>query len=276
MAPPSAEKGTVSYNIRHNHRTRNCWGALVDRGANGGIGGRDMKEISRYQHRTVDLTGLKEHTVRSLGVGTAGAWTRTQAGPVIIICNQYALMPDDKTIHSCAQWEAYGIKVHDKAPSANGGKTPYIETPHGFRIPMCIRNGLPFIQMRPFTTHEFKTLPHIHMTSDVLWNPSVMDYTVSEAWYSGQPAPSGPPMDSPFDVMGEYTEDRGNDADDDEPTTTIPVQRSTLRAYLVDIIHDEIDDYFEYFQVGSSWYKHYDKELTARAHATKRRTSSRR
>ena len=85
MEPPSAEKGTVSYNIRHNHRTLNCWGALVDRVANGGIRGRDMKETSRYQHRTVDLTGLKEHTVRSLGVGTAGAWTRTQAGPVIII-----------------------------------------------------------------------------------------------------------------------------------------------------------------------------------------------
>lgn len=41
-------------------------------------------------------------------------------------------------------------------------------------IPINVVNGLPYIHMHPYTNHEWDTLPHIILMSDVDWDPTVL------------------------------------------------------------------------------------------------------
>ena len=52
---------------------------------------------------------------------TAGAVTRSQCGPTIIIMNQYAYITGGKTIHSSGQREAFKNDVNDKSIKISGG-----------------------------------------------------------------------------------------------------------------------------------------------------------
>ena len=71
---------TVYY---HSHVSKQC-GALVDRGANGGICGSDVRVIARTG-RTVDIQGIDEHQIVDIPIVTAGAVVSTQRGPVILV-----------------------------------------------------------------------------------------------------------------------------------------------------------------------------------------------
>ena len=59
-------------------------GALVDRGANGGICGNDVRIISK-SGRMVDVQGIDNHQVVDIPIVTGGAVVSTQRGPVILI-----------------------------------------------------------------------------------------------------------------------------------------------------------------------------------------------
>jgi hypothetical protein len=50
-----------------------------------------------------------------------------------------------------------------------------IITNDGYEFPLHVRNGLSYLDLRPFTDQEFQTLPHVIMTSDVDWDPSILD-----------------------------------------------------------------------------------------------------
>ena len=76
--------------------------ALVDRGANGGIAGENVRVISRTD-RTVNVTGVDNHQITDLQIVTAGGIIPTQRGEVIAILHQYAHNPMGKTIHSNIQ-----------------------------------------------------------------------------------------------------------------------------------------------------------------------------
>ena len=76
----------------------------MDRGANGGNAGRDVRVI--YEHsREVDVTGIDNHEMNNLKIVDAAAKTITQHGPIIIIMRQYALHGRNHTIHSAGQIE---------------------------------------------------------------------------------------------------------------------------------------------------------------------------
>ena len=55
-----------------------------------------------------------------------------------------------------------------------GGKQ-IIQTVDGFEFPLRIHNGLPYMDLRPFTNKEWDSLTHVILTSDATWNPSVLD-----------------------------------------------------------------------------------------------------
>ena len=59
-------------------------GALVDRGANGGIAGNTLRIISQSD-RSVDINGIDNHQMKNLRVVTAGGVIETQRGPTIAI-----------------------------------------------------------------------------------------------------------------------------------------------------------------------------------------------
>jgi hypothetical protein len=68
-----------------------------------------------------------------------------------------------------------------------------------------IVSGLPFLKMRPFTDSEWHTLPHVILTSDADWDPSVLDQLISETddWYNSIPDKVGAQDRTPFDAFGD-------------------------------------------------------------------------
>jgi hypothetical protein len=62
-------------------------GALVDRGANGGIAGDDVRIINRTGQQ-VNVQGIDNHQIVDIPIVTAGAIVKTQRGEVIIFLHQ--------------------------------------------------------------------------------------------------------------------------------------------------------------------------------------------
>ena len=69
---PSAGKDhNVTYHVNNNRELPKGWTALVDRGANGGIAGQDTRVLATMD-RSIDLSGIDNHTVLNLPLVTAG------------------------------------------------------------------------------------------------------------------------------------------------------------------------------------------------------------
>ena len=88
----------VSY---HKSSTGKSW-SLVDRGANGGVAGSDVRVIFKTG-RTFDIRGIDNHHVNDIDIVTVGGVVSTQRGPVIVILHQYALLNKGASIHSPRQ-----------------------------------------------------------------------------------------------------------------------------------------------------------------------------
>jgi hypothetical protein len=115
-------------------------------------------------------------------------------------------MPDAKTIIASGQVEHYKCAVNDKSAQITG-RVPYIEMLEGYKVPLSTRNGLVYAELRPFTDTEWKELPHIVITSDCDWNPSVLDQDVPSDWYKEEPTDEEYPKESIHDEKGEYKPD---------------------------------------------------------------------
>ena len=86
-----------------------------------------------------------------------------------------------------------------------GGKQCLI-TPDGFHVPLHIKNGLPYLKMRPPTDRELSNpdIPHVVLTSDVDWDPSVLDSIIEdmEEWMQSIPEDKPDEVTRPFDSVG--------------------------------------------------------------------------
>jgi len=249
MSSPNADHGqfdinmlTVSVNtsdLKVPKSSRVQWAALIDRGANGCIAGRDMKVISKTT-RTIDLSGIDDHTVRNLVLVQAGGVVETDKGEIIFIINQAADMTrDSRTILSAAQLEHFGCMVYDKSPQITK-ITPYIDLPGGYRVPIAIQKGLPYIRLRPFRETDWNRLPHVMVTSPEHWDPTCLDAPISSSWYKSTPpllappsllAPDGELLPDPDDSGGE-----GSDSDRRHRA----VDRRGIVVYLAELIQDEL------------------------------------
>ena len=63
--------------------------------------------------------------------------------------------------------------------SAIAGGKQHIQTQNGHHMPLHIRDGLPYMAIRPFTDIEWETLPHIDLTEAAnsthdLWLPALI------------------------------------------------------------------------------------------------------
>ena len=74
--------------------------------------------------------------------------------------------------------ESFGINVDDKSMKLRAGQQR-LTSPEGFVFPLDFSNGLPYLPIRPFTDHEWNTLPHVLLTADTEWDPSVHDMDTS-------------------------------------------------------------------------------------------------
>jgi hypothetical protein len=58
-------------------------GAFIDRGANGGLAGADMRVIKTVFGSTVDVTGVGDATMLDLPIVQAASLIQTKSGPII-------------------------------------------------------------------------------------------------------------------------------------------------------------------------------------------------
>ena len=188
------------YNIS-NHKTSSKQ-SLVDRGANGGVAGNDVRVIHRMS-RQVDIQGIDNHQLTNVSVGTVGGVVQTQKGPVIAVMHQYALFGKGNTIHAPGQLEWYHCDVNDK--SVHCGGLQRIKTPDGYVIPLSVVNGLARMDMRPFSDDEWDSLPHVFLTSELDWDPSVLDHIhEDEQWFDAISDLEADPNTNLFDEFGNY------------------------------------------------------------------------
>ena len=159
-----------TYSI-HQHQSKPS-GALIDGGANGGLSGSDVRVLSETLN-SADVTGIGEKSLVNLPLCTVGAVIDTHKGPIIGVFNQYAHYGKGQTVHSVNQLKHFGIIIDD-TPRQFGGKQR-LATSEGYYIPLSIRNGLPYIDMHPPSDDELNSYPHVLFTSDMPWDPQVLD-----------------------------------------------------------------------------------------------------
>ena len=71
--------------------------------------------------------------------------------------------------------EAFGLDVDEKPRKARHPGHQRIVTPDGYVIPLSIRNGLPYMDMRYPTDEDMEKYPHVYFTEDTDWNPATLD-----------------------------------------------------------------------------------------------------
>ena len=89
-------------------------GSLVDRVANGGLAGSDVRILSRSS-RKCTVTGIDSHDLQGLDVVQCAALVETNHGIVNLIMNEYACCGKEHTIHSFGQIEWFKNSVDDRS-----------------------------------------------------------------------------------------------------------------------------------------------------------------
>ena len=188
--------------FQHANHTNN---QLVDRGANGGLAGSDMRVIYKT-HRKINISGIDNHEVNGVDVVTAATLLNTSLGKVIGIFNEYAHLGKGSSIHSSGQLEWFKTHVDEKSIKVGG--TQLITTLEGYSVPLLIKDGLAYATSlgRP-TDQDMDTYPHVFFTSPDEWDPSVLDHDpppldgLDPSQVLDQPF--GDPM---FDAYGDFNE----------------------------------------------------------------------
>jgi hypothetical protein len=104
-----------------------------------------------------------------------------------------------------------------------GGGNP-IPSGSGSAFPLDINDGLSYLQCRMYTDEEFDKLPHVIMTSDVTWDPSILDCTIltDNKWHNAV-LDLGRSTSNPFEEFGRYTQRQ------EGPPIPLPVVGTSLR-----------------------------------------------
>ena len=175
------------YLFQHANHTNN---QLVDRGANGGLAGSDMRVIHKTHHK-INISGIDKHEVTGLGVVTAATLLNTSLGKVIGIFNEYAYLWKGSSIHSSGQLEWLQTNVDETSVKVGG--TQLITTLDGYSVPLLIKDGLAYAtSLGRSTDQDMDTYPHDFITSSDEWDPNQVP-----------DQPFGDPM---FDAYGDFNQ----------------------------------------------------------------------
>ena len=175
------------YLFQHANHTNN---QLVDRGANGGLAGSDMRVIHKTHHK-INISGIDKHEVTGLGVVTAATLLNTSLGKVIGIFNEYAYLWKGSSIHSSGHLEWLQTNVDETSIKVGG--TQLITTLDGYSVPLLIKDGLAYAtSLGRSTDQDMDTYPHDFITSPDEWDPNQVP-----------DQPFGDPM---FDAYGDFNQ----------------------------------------------------------------------
>jgi hypothetical protein len=81
-----------------------------------------------------------------------------------------------------------------------------IKTLDGYVIPLAIKDGLARLDIRPYTDKEWEDLPHVFLTAENRWDPSVLDHDFQgdEQWFDAISDLETDPYTNLFDQIGNY------------------------------------------------------------------------
>ena len=201
MTPERSINHHFTYHIAQASQAKH--GSLVDRGANGGLAGSDVRILSRSS-RKCTVTGIDSHELQGLDVVQCAALVQTNHGIVNLIMNEYACYGKGHTIHSSGQIEWFKNSVDDRSVQVGGKQR--ICTVDGYSMPLTCRGGLMYLSIlgKP-TDKDLERYAAAHLTGPHEWDPSVLDYTHPSG--DGEPPWSNDPneriaFDPNFDEIG--------------------------------------------------------------------------
>jgi hypothetical protein len=146
--------------------------------------------------------GLAGHKVSQQRIVTAQALIPTHKGDAIAMFHQMALLGKGKSILSCLQMEAHGADINDRSRLLPGVKQRI--SIDGYQIPLDFKDGSPYLRCCKPTETELALLPHIIMTSDIEWDPSLYDNVLEDLQEFHATSVDFIDHDNPFDQYGEY------------------------------------------------------------------------
>ena len=118
--------------------------SLVDRGANSGLVGSDVRILSRSS-RKCTVPGNDSHELQGHDVVQCAALTGAHHGIVNLIMNEYASYGKGRTIHSSGQIVWYKNSVDDRSVQVGGKQR--VCTIDGYAMPLTCRGGLMFLSI---------------------------------------------------------------------------------------------------------------------------------
>ena len=176
---------------------------LIDRGANGGLAGADMRVIHTTP-RKINIVGIDDHELTGLNVVTAATLLDTQKGPIIGVFHEYAHLGKGRSIHAAGQMEWFNCQVDDRSKLVGGAQQ--IETPEGYVIPLSIESGLLYMHsIRIPTDQDLQNYLHVFFTSPDIWDASVLDHEITPSLLEdiNQHSDDSLLQDSIFDEYGD-------------------------------------------------------------------------
>ena len=176
---------------------------LIDRGANGGQAGADMRVIHTTP-RKINIVGIDDHELTGLNMVTAATLLDTQKGPIIGVFHEYAHLGKGRSIHAADQMEWFNCQVDDRSKLVGGAQS--IKTSEGYVIPLSIESGLVYMHsMRIPTDHDLQHYPHVFFTSPDIWDTSELDHGIPPSLLEdiNQHSDYSLLQDSIFDAYGE-------------------------------------------------------------------------
>ena len=257
MTPERSINHHFTYHVAQASQAKH--GSLVDRGANGGLAGSDVRILSRSS-RKCTVTGIDSHELQGLDVVQCAALVETNDGIDNLIMNEYACYGKGHTIHSSGQIEWFKNSVDDRSVQVGGKQR--ICTIDGYAMPLTCRGGLMYLSIlgKP-TDKDLERYPAVHLTGPHEWDPSVLDYTHPSG--DGEPPWSNDPderfaFDPNFDGFGDYTQraiQTLSNLDDSSstltPCPTLMTNQHTFRTYQHDVTHEAPD--YEKFSPYFGW-----------------------
>ena len=138
-------------------------GSLVDRGANGGLAGSDVRVVSTSS-RKYTVIGIDNHEIPGLELVQCAALVQANHGMVNLIMNEYAYYGRGHSIHSLWQIEWYTNIVDDKSIQVGGQQRNV--TIDEYSMPLICKGGLMHLELQGIPTDkDLQTYPSVHLTS---------------------------------------------------------------------------------------------------------------
>ena len=156
------------------------YGSPIDRGANGGLAGSDVRILERTG-KTVSGTGIGNNELPGFDIVTFATLLTTSHGKVILIMHEYAYYGRGNTIHYPGQIEWFQNTCDDKSFHVGGSTL----SPSLMGMPPSPVQDL----LGKPTDADLDKFPLVLLTGHHEWDPSVLDYTY--------PATAGDPSWAP-------------------------------------------------------------------------------